>query len=71
VSGARGPLEIQIAWMLDGQEKKVSSLIIKSSSYRTWSWKIPPQQPGKWTVTVRDYAGQVMASQAFEVKAPS
>jgi len=66
IQGAAEPTEVKHVWLLDGKEQTEVSLPVKSSSYRTWSRKTITG-PGKWTLQVKDSAGNVVASKDFDV----
>jgi hypothetical protein len=72
ISGAEGETEIAHVWYFDGEEKVKVTLTIKGQSWRTWSSKkIAEEWIGPWRVEVVDGNGDVLASKAFEIQAPS
>lgn len=72
ISGAEGETEIAHVWYFDGEEKAKVTLTIKGQSWRTWSSKkIAEEWIGPWRVEVVDGNGEVLASKAFEIQAPS
>lgn len=69
VQGASEPTEIRHVWSHEGKEVAELPLQVKSSSYRTWTKKSIAGQAGSWSLTVKDAAGNVLASKDFTVTA--
>jgi hypothetical protein len=67
ITGAAEPTEISHVWIFNGKEQSTVYLNVKSSSFRTYSRKSIRGQAGKWTLAVRDAAGQLISSKDFEV----
>ena len=68
VTGAQSPTQITHVWFFDGNERARVDLVVKSSSWRTYSSKIiQPHEIGKWRVDVEDFAGNVLKTLEFEV----
>jgi len=68
ITGAQEPTKVIHAWSREGQDMAPIELDVRSSSYRTWSRVTLGDQPGKWTLTVKDLEGHILSSKSVEVK---
>jgi hypothetical protein len=70
VKGATPPVTIKHVWKHGDETVVEVPLEVKSSSFRTWSYKsITPDMTGKWQVIVMDEQGGSLASANFEINA--
>lgn len=71
VTGAiEGEIIIHHVWLREGQEMADVPLPIKSSPWRTYSYKtIPPDWAGNWEVKITGPDGNVLTSVSFTVGA--
>jgi hypothetical protein len=68
VTGATGETTIKHVWYHQGKELATVELAVRSSPWRTWSFKtIPAHLTGDWTVKVLDQGGNVLKEVSFTV----
>jgi hypothetical protein len=59
---------IKHVWLYKGEEMATVELPVRSSSWRTYSYKtIPPEWSGDWVVKVIDASGNVMKAVPFKI----
>ena len=68
VTDAADTTVIKHVWSYEGKEMAAVELPVKSSAWRTWSYKtILPEWTGNWEVKVLDAAGDVLKAVSFTV----
>ncbi|MDX9858418.1 MAG: DUF2914 domain-containing protein [candidate division Zixibacteria bacterium] len=68
VTGATDSTEITHVWFMDTSLVQTINLPVKSSPWRTWSYKtLAPEMVGNWRVEVRGPAGEPLAEKTFTV----
>lgn len=71
VMGAADTTFIKHVWSYQGQEMAVVELPVRSSSWRTWSYKtLLPEWTGEWEVKAIDANGEVLEDLTFTIEAP-
>ncbi len=72
LTGATDTTEITDVWMRDGEEIAVVSLPVRSSNWRTWSYKSRiPKWSGNWEVKIEDAQGNILKSVSFRIGEPA
>ena len=70
VTGAADTTVVKHVWSYEGKEIATVELPVKSTAWRTWSYKtILPEWTGNWEVKVLDAAGDVLKAVPFTVGA--
>ena len=68
VTGAADTTVVKHVWSYEGKEMAAVELPVKSTAWRTWSYKtILPEWTGNWEVKVLDAAGDVLKAVSFTV----